>query len=263
VGLACQSIGRHPVWGSINHLNATQAKAASLRLQEIRKRQISYADMLAAEKSSSQTVLHSLFQQPDWRASVKTLAQKIADAKGNAFAWTDQQEAEVNQREGQAVLADYDNYLDQLIEAARLPYANRAEDPSPPTDTVARLFSPDTFHQRIKFVDNETQNRLLIVALALRAYRVEHGAYPAKLSALVPAYLSSIPGDPFVSSGPLRYKPSSPGYILYSIGPDGKDDGGKPIFDSSQPAPEVPGLSDRRYSVTENSAGDIVGGVNF
>jgi len=263
VGVACQAIGRRPIWNSINHLNAAQAKAASLRLQEIQQRQVSYADMLVTEKSAYQAALHSLIQQPNWHASIKTFAQSSAAAKGSAFTWTSQQEAEVDQLEGQAVLADHASYLDQLIQTARLPYASRGEYPAPPTDIVARLFSPDTSHQRVKFVDNETQNRLLIVALALRAYRVEHGAYPAKLSALVPTYLSAIPADPFALSGQLRYKPSSPGYILYSVGPDGKDDGGKPIFDSSQPAPEAPGSLDRRYSVTEDSTGDVVGGVNF
>jgi hypothetical protein len=219
--------------------------------------------MLVTEKSSSQAVLHNLFQQPNWRASIKTFAQSSANTKGAALAWTDQQEAEVQQLDGRTVLADHAAYLDQLIQAARSPYAERVKDPSPPADIVARLLSPDTSHQRVKFVNSEAQNKLLIVALALRAYRVEHGSYPAKLSALIPTYLSSLPGDPFAASGPLRYKPSSPGYIMYSVGPDGKDDGGKPILDSSQPAPEIAGLSDRRYLVTEDSTGDVVGGVNF
>jgi len=252
VGLACQSIGRRPIWNSINHLNAAQAKAASLRLQEIQKRQVSYADVLGTDKSSSQAVLQNLVQQPNWRASVRTFAQNAADAKGTAFNWTDQQEAEVQQLDGQTVLTDHAGYTDRLIQAAHSPYMDGADLPTPPADSVARLLSPDTSRQRVKFADNEAQNGLLIVALALRAYRVGHCSYPAKLSALVPTYLNSIPGGPFTPSGQLRYKPSSPGYILYSVGPDGKDDGGKPILDSSQPAP-----------VKEGSAGDVVGGVNF
>ena len=70
--------------------------------------------------------------------------------------------------------------------------------------------------------------------LALRAYRLEHGAYPATLAALTPAYLKQIPNDPFAASGPLHYKRQGSKYVLYSIGPDGKDDGGKPIFDATQ-----------------------------
>lgn len=263
VGLACQSIGRRPIWNSINHLSAAQARAASLRLQEIQKRQVSYADVLGTDKSSSQAVLQSLVQQPNWRASVRTFAQNAADAKGTAFNWTDQQEAEVQQLDGQTVLTDHAGYMDRLIQAARAPYVDGPEILTAPADIVARLLSPNTSRQRVKFADNEAQNGLLIVALALRAYRVEHGSYPAKLSALVPTCLGSIPGDPFTPSGQIRYKPSSPGYILYSVGPDGKDDGGKPILDSSQPVPEAPGSSDRKSLVKEGSTGDVVGGVNF
>ena len=67
------------------------------------------------------------------------------------------------------------------------------------------------------------------VALALRAYRVENGAYPTKLADLAPKYLAKLPDDPFAKSGPLGYKLTGDKYILYSIGPDGKDSGGTPI----------------------------------
>jgi hypothetical protein len=46
------------------------------------------------------------------------------------------------------------------------------------------------------------------------------------LSALAPDYLDAIPQDPF-DGQPLRYRPQGHGYMLYSIGPDLKDDGGK------------------------------------
>ena len=39
--------------------------------------------------------------------------------------------------------------------------------------------------------------RLLMIDLALRAYRAEHGIYPSKLELLKPQYLAEIPLDPF------------------------------------------------------------------
>ncbi len=66
----------------------------------------------------------------------------------------------------------------------------------------------------------------VLAALALSAYKHQHGAYPETLSALVPEYLSAIPIDPF-SDEPLCYRlDERDGYVLYSVGENGIDDGG-------------------------------------
>jgi hypothetical protein len=64
------------------------------------------------------------------------------------------------------------------------------------------------------------------VALALSAFRAEHGAYPASLAELSPAYLRVVPIDAFADR-PLIYASHGERYTLYSVGPDTKDDGGK------------------------------------
>jgi hypothetical protein len=71
----------------------------------------------------------------------------------------------------------------------------------------------------------EQQQRNLQLALALAAFRAESGRYPASLEELVPKYLPTVPGDIF-SGKPLIYKPAENGYLLYSVGPNGIDDGG-------------------------------------
>lgn len=70
--------------------------------------------------------------------------------------------------------------------------------------------------------------RLLTVELALRAYRCDHGSGPRDLMQLVPKYLRRVPIDPF-SGDPLVYRASGTNWVLYSLGPDRVDDGGKPI----------------------------------
>jgi hypothetical protein len=70
--------------------------------------------------------------------------------------------------------------------------------------------------------------RLLIVELALRCYRSDNASAPPNLNQLVPKYLQQMPTDPF-SSGPLVYQPQGTNWLLYSIGPDRVDDGGKPV----------------------------------
>jgi len=63
------------------------------------------------------------------------------------------------------------------------------------------------------------------IALALRLYRVAHGTYPDSLSALENAGWR-LPNDPFTEQ-PYRYRRQGAGFLVYSVGPDLTDDGGK------------------------------------
>jgi hypothetical protein len=85
----------------------------------------------------------------------------------------------------------------------------------------------------------EQVERNLHLAFALAAYRADTGRYPEKLSELAPKYLSAVPGDLF-SGKALIYKPSEKGYLCYSVGPNGKDDGGR-WFDDDPPGDD-PGV---------------------
>lgn len=62
-------------------------------------------------------------------------------------------------------------------------------------------------------------------SLAIEQYRLAHNNPPNKLDDLIPAYLAAIPIDSF-DGQPLRYKKLPKGYVVYSVGVDGKDDGG-------------------------------------
>ena len=76
----------------------------------------------------------------------------------------------------------------------------------------------------------EQTNRNLHLAFALAAYRHDHGSYPEKLDDLAPKYLPAIPDDLF-SGKALIYRPDEKGYLLYSVGVNGKDDGGRTYGD--------------------------------
>jgi hypothetical protein len=63
-------------------------------------------------------------------------------------------------------------------------------------------------------------------AIAIERYRLAHqGAVPPTLDALVPNFVEAIPVDPF-DHQPLRFKRLERGYVVYSIGADGIDNGG-------------------------------------
>jgi hypothetical protein len=76
----------------------------------------------------------------------------------------------------------------------------------------------------------DTQLQATRIILALRAYQLTHGNLPSDLNALVPEFLDAVPPDDF-DGQPLRYAPDRK--IVYSVGQNLKDDGGK----DSRPGP--------------------------
>ena len=87
---------------------------------------------------------------------------------------------------------------------------------------------PWTEKYLLRLARAETARRLTVTAIALKRYHLEHGIYPATLNELVPAFLFAVPID-FMDGKPLRYKLRPDGdFLLYSVGEDGKDDGGDP-----------------------------------
>jgi hypothetical protein len=67
--------------------------------------------------------------------------------------------------------------------------------------------------------------RCLRVLVALERHRQAKGKFPEKVEELTPKILSAIPLDPF-DGKPLRYRVAGGVALVYSVGPDGKDDGG-------------------------------------
>jgi len=83
----------------------------------------------------------------------------------------------------------------------------------------------------------DVRTRSLEVALALAAWHADHDSYPETLEALVPTSLAAVPDDPFAAA-PLRYELTRDGYRLWSVGPNGADDGGR-SGDDEPPADDL------------------------
>ena len=74
----------------------------------------------------------------------------------------------------------------------------------------------------------EAAKQIVVTAIGLKRYQLKHGNYPPNLDSLVPEFLSVIPTDP-VDGKPLNYRLKADGtFLLYSVGENGKDDGGDP-----------------------------------
>ncbi len=266
VGVACQAIGRQQAWKATDHLNAAQARMAAHRLEIIRMSHVPFADTMQEEEWAGQAGFLELMRRPGWSGE---LASAIAPdpsggQSGNSLG-RGMFATRIRLIGKRRILADYTRALDGMIAEGRQPFAARSPVPavSPAADPISDMITPVFGNTRLNEVKADTENALLLTTLALRAYRLDHGAYPLTLAGLAPGYLQAVPADPFALSGPLRYKPLGARYVLYSVGPDGKDDGGAAIFDRTKPAPTNAEGSDRRHEVQENSQGDIVAGVNI
>ncbi len=68
------------------------------------------------------------------------------------------------------------------------------------------------------------------IAFALAAHRAAEGRYPSKLAELSPRYFKQLPQDLFTGRE-LVYSASDNSYLLYSVGPNGKDENGASFRD--------------------------------
>jgi hypothetical protein len=74
---------------------------------------------------------------------------------------------------------------------------------------------------------------ILVAAVALKRYHMRHKKYPSSLDELVPEFAPRMPID-WMDGKPLRYRLDGDQFVLWSVGPNGRDDRGasrsKPNF---------------------------------
>lgn len=127
----------------------------------------------------------------------------------------------------------------ELLVAARKPWPDKIR----ATAEVARRYPVDQKRRRLPYasdlirgfinlrpdgvdIDPLVIDRCSRVALVIERFRRDHsGAPPRSLKELVPNYLSDVPMDP-ASGHDVLYRQQADAYVVYSVGIDGKDDGG-------------------------------------
>ncbi|HEY0074938.1 MAG TPA: hypothetical protein VGB77_12615 [Abditibacteriaceae bacterium] len=247
VGYAVQAIARRPLEDMASHLDAPICRRSAQRLETLHRQRVTFDRVLTEDKWTLQASLLEVMPERDWHKGLVSVgATGIAAQLRNKFI-------PLNKRR---LMNDVTRYMDQCIETAKQPY-NRKTQPVMPDDPIAQALISDYSRSRWNAVRAETSNVLLMTALALRAYHLEHGAYPQKLNVLVPSYLQTIPIDPYGAGEALHYQKQSADYKLWSIGTDGKDDGGRPVEDKTKKP-----NTRNRFLVEPESKGDFVFGIN-
>jgi len=258
VGIACQAIGRKTLWRDVDHLNADQVRDAVLRMEKIRQNELPVADILQQEKWAGQAGLMEFFRKKNpgnLFALMSTGPQTPQTPAVNSVASSLFYLVYSKQR----IMNDYTSFMDADIKRAKEPYRPQHEHTPVGHDPLVEILAPVSEGMVFKSLANRTQNGLLETTLALRAYKLAHGAYPATLADLSPQIMKTQPTDPFTAGQPFRYKRTGTSFILYSVGPDGTDDGGRPI--DAGPGNDPSNI--QRYRVDTGSKGDIVAGKNL
>jgi type II secretory pathway pseudopilin PulG len=257
VGIACQAIGRRPMWKIVDHLNAAQSHAALDRLASTMARRLPFADTIQEEKWTGQAGMLEVFNNSKKQAALLNSSEAPNDV--SAATARSLSSLFFLAYSKNKIMHNFTTYMDGYSQVAQQPYGRHPAPPALPTDPFNRSLVPIFSQARMKDIACETQNGLLLITLALHAFRLEHGRYPASLTELLPAYLKRLPEDPFGPGGTFKYRVKGKRYVLYSVGPDGKDDGGTPIDDPKKATSSNPNA---RYFVEPNSVGDIVVGTN-
>jgi hypothetical protein len=91
---------------------------------------------------------------------------------------------------------------------------------------VSRLVLPAYFNATRRRDQAVAEVAVAQWGLALHVYRRQTGHYPPSLKAAANTLAWKLPHDPFTGT-PLRYRRTSDGYLLYSLGVNGRDDGGE------------------------------------
>jgi hypothetical protein len=136
---------------------------------------------------------------------------------------------------GKMWLLDTLDSMADIIEASRLPPAERPARFRAIEQEVQQLsflhvmvkmLVPALARVPIQDLRARAHLDLARTALAVERYRRATGRLPGRLEELVPQYLDRVPAD-FFDGRPIRYERLARGYVVYSVGEDGRDDAGR------------------------------------
>ncbi len=229
VGMSFEALGARALEDVPVHLSATQAENGARRLEQLIAGATPFSAVLREEKWDFATDISNNWEKPGNRG---------AGFWGHFLLPKTR------------VLRVHNDMMDDFIAQADKPALaqTKIEAPAPwnfPINITYPTF-PRSFWNNQR---RQTKENLLLLRLALRAYRLTNGAYPAKIAALAPKYLAKMPTDAFGRGEVMRYQKKGDSYRLWSIGPDGIDNRGAPILNKS-------GRKPRFY--TPESRGDVV-----
>jgi hypothetical protein len=253
-GLAYQAMGLAGTKRLISALATSATPTVLKRVRRIRASSPRFADVLEGQRVYLLSILPRSFESYQNMTLAQTLNllwQPFPDAWGSGnrknrfglsaeilrsdfsargFAFTPKQRA----------FRNFDTFVRQVITESKKPFRQRRP-VRMPNHIISQQLLEQLIQAETKWWRPETELALLEAALAVEIYQREHGAYPRRLSEIPRRWLPTIPQDPW--GQPLVYRLRKGKPLLYSLGPDGKDDGALAVL---------------AQDISRNTQGDLV-----
>ena len=90
----------------------------------------------------------------------------------------------------------------------------------------SKMMIPAIYRIAVAWVRSRASLRCASAAVGCERYRLARGTWPSDLNELVPEFLPGPPIDPFDGQA-LRFRRENEQVVIYSVGPDRRDDGGR------------------------------------
>ncbi|WP_395088398.1 hypothetical protein [Armatimonas sp.] len=248
VGIACEAIGRKPLWELADGLDAKTARATVTRLEALEPKRYSFQSVLLDERDYTQSNSFTVMRRNAWELgqvyteneTVESFMTVMPGMKGSEKPSVAERTlarslmtAQLLWHTKKRIFAESGRYMVELAEQSKLPYDPKRPSPRMPDDPLNAIMMPVFAQAGQKDTATRAETAQARAYLAIRAFRLEKGSYPAALQELVTnGYLKSLPDDPFAPRFGQSFgyrREAGDKFTLWSCGPDGDDDNGRAI----------------------------------
>ena len=234
VGVSIVAIGSIKIEGNLARLNPSDLARTAARIERIQNKIVPYSEIVLEEGYMLASEYAEIFASPNTRSLAMNpltwpalRAVYLLDTSGSSTS-DFMQGARLAFANKTGLINQMLDYWRAGAEECRKPYTGTSSVPMP-NGLLQDMLSGAARGSRKYHLRLETTIALVQTDLALRRFNADQKHYPARLDELVPAYLKTVPVDPFGVGKPLRYKPINGGksFLLYSVSTNMTDDGGK------------------------------------
>jgi hypothetical protein len=222
VGRSCHMIGLGQAERQVPTVPASAIPDALARLRRVRDQWPPLSELIENQRLTNLSLHVELFQE----YSREPLREKVERLRSMESGPGPGKILRLALTPRQIDLARVDHYYQRQIVESRKPVRERAPVPAPDDPWTARII----VYSRV--LDNpwrwermKTDFALLEAALAVRIHYLEHQQYPQRLVDIDRKWLPTIPVD--LWDQPIAYRLRNGRPVIYSLGPDGRDDGGQ------------------------------------
>jgi hypothetical protein len=217
VSIACESTALRQIRRSAPMAGDAKVLGDLLkRLEAVEPKEVPLSETLAVEWDCTRRQIEKWRADPTTRADIGQVLEKPGLQMPEAIL--------------DEALPQLETYYAQTIAVVKTDYWRWAPDalPLPMGNPLVEAIVPAMSKARDKEVHHLANLRATMLAVALEFRFARDGAYPEKLSELSPDPLTALPADPFSGQPFVYHRQGDLVYVLYSVGPNGVDDGGRP-----------------------------------